>query len=155
MVEHRLDWDRAARTGTSEAVLCEPKTAAQIDAIVAHAAELERRLLLTRLGERKFARLAASARDALDYDAPSRTAILGGVRAPRGAERIAIVSGGTSDARVAGEGLDERFELALRRLFVDDSDAARLVAGIDERIDERRVVRAMAARLNDDGSLDP
>ena len=45
MVEHRLDWDRAARTGTSEAVLCEPKTAAQIDAIVAHAAELERRLL--------------------------------------------------------------------------------------------------------------
>ena len=37
MAEFRIDWERIARTGTSEAVLCEPKSAAQIDAIVAHA----------------------------------------------------------------------------------------------------------------------
>ena len=37
MDEFRLDWERVGRTGTSEAVLCEPKSAAQIDAIVAHA----------------------------------------------------------------------------------------------------------------------
>ena len=55
MDEFRLDWERPGRTGTSEAVLCEPKSAAQIDAIVAHAAELGRRLLLTRLGARKWA----------------------------------------------------------------------------------------------------
>ena len=83
MAEFRLDWERAGRTGTSEAVLCEPKSAAQIDAIVAHATELGRRLLLTRLGPRKFGRLAASARDALDYDDATRTAILGGLPAAR------------------------------------------------------------------------
>jgi len=152
VVEHRLDWDRAARTGTSEAVLCEPKTAAQIDAIVAHAAELERRLLLTRLGERKFARLAASARDALDYDAPSRTAILGGVRAPRGAERIAIVSGGTSDARVAGEAARTlAFEGEAATLIVDVG-----VAGLwrlMERVEEIRRHRVVIAVAGMEGAL--
>ena len=81
MNEFRLDWQRAGRTGTSEAVLCEPKSAAQIDAIVAHATELGRRLLLTRLGPRKFSRLSGPARDGLDYDAATRTAILGGLPA--------------------------------------------------------------------------
>ena len=84
MTEFRLDWERAGRTGTSEAVLCDPKSAAQIDAIVAHAAELGQRLLLTRLGPRKFSRLSAPMRSALDYDAGTRTAILGGLPAARG-----------------------------------------------------------------------
>ncbi len=103
MTEFRLDWERGERTGTSEAVLCEPKTAAQIDAIVAHAIELGRRLLLTRLGNRKFERLSAPARSALDYDAVTRTAILGDLPAPRGSGRVAIVCGGTSDLAVARE----------------------------------------------------
>ena len=60
MTEFRLDWERAGRTGTSEAVLCDPKSAAQIDAIVAHAIELGGRLLLTRLGSRKFGRLCGA-----------------------------------------------------------------------------------------------
>ena len=34
MADFRLDWERITRTGTSEAVLCEPKSAAQVDAIV-------------------------------------------------------------------------------------------------------------------------
>jgi NCAIR mutase (PurE)-related protein len=77
MNEFRLDWERAARTGTSEAVLCEPKTAAQIEAIVAHATSLGHRLLLTRLDERKHGVLAAPLRAALDYEETSQTAILG------------------------------------------------------------------------------
>src|SRR5512141_840782 len=103
MNEFRLDWDRAARTGTSEAVLCEPKSAAQVEAIVAHAAGRGDRLFLTRLGPRKFSRLGAPVREALDYDAATRTAILGGLPAPRGTGRVAIVCGGTSDAAVARE----------------------------------------------------
>jgi hypothetical protein len=152
VVEHRLDWDRAARTGTSEAVLCEPKTAAQIDAIVAHAAELGRRLLLTRLGERKFGRLASPARGALDYDAPSRTAILGGIPPPRGAERIAIVSGGTSDAPVAGEAARTlAFEGESATLIVDVG-----VAGLwrlMERVEEIRRHRVVIAVAGMEGAL--
>jgi len=102
MSEFRLDRERADRTGTSEAALCAPKSAAQIDAIAAHATELGRRLL-TRLGPRKFSRLSPEARDALDYDAATRTAILGGIPAPRHAGRVAIVCGGTSDLAVARE----------------------------------------------------
>ena len=34
MPEFRLDWERHERTGTSEAVLCEPKSVEQIDAIM-------------------------------------------------------------------------------------------------------------------------
>ena len=103
MTEFRVDWQRAARTGTSEAVLCDPKSAAQIDAILAHAAELGQRLLLTRLGARKFSRLSAPMRSVLDYDAGTRTAILGGLPAARGTGRVAIVCGGTSDLPVARE----------------------------------------------------
>jgi len=103
MTEFRLDWDRHARTGTSEAVLCEAKTAAQIDAIAQSAAQLGRRMLFTRLGPRKFERLASSVRDALDYDLTSGTAILGGVPAVSASGRVAIVAAGTSDLHVARE----------------------------------------------------
>ena len=97
MTEFRLDWQRHARTGTSEAVLCESKTVAQIEAIVAHARELDRRLLLTRLRPRQLRQLAAPVREALDYDDVSRTAIVGTLPPPRQAGRVAIVCAGTSD----------------------------------------------------------
>jgi NCAIR mutase (PurE)-related protein len=103
VTEFRLDWERTARTGTSEAVLCEAKTAAQIDAIAAHAQEIGERLLLTRLGRRKRDRLEPATRAALDYDEVSRTAVLGGMPPPRAERRVAIVAGGTSDAAVARE----------------------------------------------------
>ncbi len=111
---------RAGRTGTSEAVLCEPKSAAQIDAIVAHAAELGRRLLLTRLGPRKFGRLAASARDALDYDDATRTAILGGLPAD------------------ASPSAASRSSAAARRILPVAGEAARTLAFAGEAGDARR-----------------
>src|SRR3990172_5138787 len=91
MTEFRLDWARVGRTGMSEAVLCEPKSSAQIEAIVEHAMELGARLLLTRLGARKFSRLSPAVRGALDYDAVTRTAILGTLEAAPSAGRVAIV----------------------------------------------------------------
>jgi NCAIR mutase (PurE)-related protein len=152
MNEFRLDWARASRTGTSEAVLCEPKSAAQIDAIVAHAGELDRRLLLTRLGPRKFARLSAAARDALDYDEATRTAILGGVPAASGVAQVAIVCGGTSDLAVAGE--------ALRTLAFAGEKATLLadvgVAGLwrlMERLPEIRRHRVVIAIAGMEGAL--
>ena len=101
--EFKLDWERIARTGTAEAVLCEPKKAAQIDAIVEHARALGQRLLLTRLDRERFDRLADPVRQSLDYDETSRTAILGPLRPLRQPPRIAIICGGTSDVGVADE----------------------------------------------------
>ena len=152
MVEFKLDWARATRTGQSEAVLCEPKTAAQIGAIVGHAQAAGRRLLLTRLAERKFDRLDATARAMLDYDAQSRTAILGGLPAPQHRERIAIVCGGTSDAPVAVE--------AARTLAFEGEEATLVVdvgvAGLwrlMERIDEIRRHRVVIAIAGMEGAL--
>jgi pyridinium-3,5-biscarboxylic acid mononucleotide synthase len=152
MTEFRLDWQRAERTGLAEAVLCEPKSAAQVDAIVAHAQEIDERLLLTRLGPRKHAQLAASARHALDYDPVSRTAILGGVPAPRATGRIAVVSGGTSDAPVAREAA---------RTLAFEGEAATLVHDVGvaglwrlmERIDEIRRHRIVIAVAGMEGAL--
>ncbi|MEP7181360.1 MAG: nickel pincer cofactor biosynthesis protein LarB [Betaproteobacteria bacterium] len=152
MTEFRLDWQRAERVGVSEAVLCEPKSVAQIDAIVSHALELDERLLLTRLGERKFGRLAAPARAALDYDAVSRTAILGGVPEPRATGRVAVVSGGTSDAPVAREAA---------RTLAFEGEAATLVHDVGvaglwrlmERIDEIRRHRVVIAVAGMEGAL--
>ena len=66
--DFRMDWDRIARTGTSEAVLCDSKSAPQIDAIVGEAIARGGRLLLTRMDTAKLAELAAPIRAALDYD---------------------------------------------------------------------------------------
>jgi len=152
MDEFRLDWDRAGRCGTSEAVLCEPKSAAQIDAILAHAIELDRRLLLTRLAPRKFARLAESSQTALDYDEATRTAILGGAPATTREGRVAIVCGGTSDIPVAGE--------ALRTLAFEGEAATMLadvgVAGLwrlTERLEEVRSHRVVIAVAGMEGAL--
>ena len=150
MPDFRLDWERNARTGTSEAVLCEPKSVAQIDAIVAHAAELGHRLLLTRLGPRKFNRLAARA--TLDYDADSRTAILGGVSAKPSTGRVVIVCGGTSDLAVAREAA---------RTLAFAGEAATLLADVGvaglwrltERLDEIRRHRVVIAVAGMEGAL--
>jgi pyridinium-3,5-biscarboxylic acid mononucleotide synthase len=97
------DWQREARVGVSEAVLCAGKTATQIDRIVAMAAERKHSLLLTKLDEARYATLEATTRGLLDYDTVSRSAVLDrGLPAPAPAG-IAIICAGTSDMSVAGE----------------------------------------------------
>lgn len=152
MTEHRMDWERAARTGASEAVLCEPKSVTQIEAIVRHALELECRLLLTRLSSAQHAALAADLRDALDYDLPSRTAMLGALPAPPRTGRVAIVAGGTSDAPVARE--------AARTLAFEGEAATLLldvgVAGLwrlTERLTEIRTHHVVIAVAGMEGAL--
>ena len=60
MTEFVMDWERLQRTGVAEAVLCEGKSAAQIEAILGHAGE--RPLLLTRLDSVLFEALPADRR---------------------------------------------------------------------------------------------
>ena len=152
MNDFRLDWERGGRTGTSEAVLCESKSSAQIDAIVAHAVELERRLLFTRLGPVKFRRLSPLSREALDYDPETRTAILGSVPGSRGAGRVAVVCGGTSDLAVAREAIRTlAFAGETGTLFADMG-----VAGLwrlMERLEEIRRHRVVIAVAGMEGAL--
>ena len=144
MSDFKLDWDRIARTGTAEAVLCDGKSTPQVDAIVAHAQQLNRRLLLTRLAPERFAALAV--RDALDYDDVSRTAILGALPVPTGPARVAIVSGGTSDVPVALEAartLAFQGEASTRFVDVGVAGLWRLMEHLDE-IRAHRIVIAVA-----------
>nr|WP_306267257.1 nickel pincer cofactor biosynthesis protein LarB [Pararhizobium sp. IMCC3301] len=100
MTDHRMDWDRGARTGTSEAVLCDGKSVDQIAAILDTAEAAGKRLLLTRLCADMAATLA---RKTWDYDPVSQTAILGGMAAQPMRTGIGIVAAGTSDLPIAAE----------------------------------------------------
>lgn len=106
MIEHGivLDHDRERRLGFDEAIFAEAKSVRQLEAIVEHALETRARRLFTRLDAFKFEAMAASARAALDFDAVSRTAFLGGGAAAVAADaRVAIVTGGSSDLAVSRE----------------------------------------------------
>ena len=103
MSDFVFDWEREARTGVAEAVLCEPKTPAQIAAILETAETNGARLLLTRLSPSQHDDLPEALRKLLDYDALSRTAILGGPPPGTPVEGTLIVAAGTADLSPAHE----------------------------------------------------
>lgn len=135
MTDHRMDWDRVARTGSAEAVLCDSKSADQIAAILRTAEIAGQRLLLTRLSA-DMARTLAHAK--LDYDAVSLTAILGGPAPQPMRTGIGIVAAGTSDLPIAAE--------ARRTLAFHGVDAPITadvgVAGLWRLMDEIEALRA-------------
>jgi NCAIR mutase (PurE)-related protein len=148
-----LDWQREARTGVAEAVFCQGKTPAQIEAILADAVAAGRRLLLTRLDAAAFLALAPDLRDLLDHDPVSRTAILGGaVRHALPAE-VGIVCAGTSDLPVA---LEAQRTLAFHGLATGPVIADVGVAGLwrlMERLPELRDRRIVIAVAGFEGAL--
>ncbi len=118
----------------------------------AHALELSRRLLFTRLAEDKFERLSVASRGALDFEPVSRTAVLGGLPMSSGEPRVAIVAGGTSDSPVARE--------AARTLAFEGEDTTLVldvgVAGLwrlTERLEEIRRHRVVIAVAGMEGAL--
>jgi hypothetical protein len=98
-----LDWDRVNRVGITEAVLCEPKTADQLAAVLDQADSAGRSMLLTRLTVAQLATLPADHRARIDYEEVSSTGFFGAPTPIRGPARIAVVTGGTSDIGVARE----------------------------------------------------
>ena len=101
--EFVFDFARGERIGLSEAVLCEGKTSAQVEHIVDLAVSRSRPLLLTRLNSSAFEALDPSCRKLMDFDAVSRTAIIGRCPNPADTAGIAIVSAGSSDVPVVRE----------------------------------------------------
>lgn len=93
-----FDRGRGSRIGIEEAALCEHKSVSQIAGILQDALTEQRRLLLTRLSVAQLSALPEELRQAVDYCAASRTAILGEMISPLvRSPRIALASAGTSD----------------------------------------------------------
>ncbi len=101
--QYRPDWDRRSRIGIDEAIFCQSKSTAQVEQIVREAAGRRQNLLLTRLVSDDFGKLPKSVRERLDYDALSQTGILEWSAADQRSEKVAVVTAGTSDIRVAKE----------------------------------------------------
>ena len=103
------DWDltpdisRKQRLGFDETIFCAGKSPDQIHRLLQAALRAEEPLLLTRLDSEKFSALSDELSRHLDYDEVSHTAILGHLPPPGDKPRVAIVSGGSSDVRVARE----------------------------------------------------
>lgn len=104
-VEHdiRLDLNRASRIGLDEAILCEGKSLAHLTHILDEAGARGARFLLTRLNAMQHAELEPRHRDALDYDALSRTAIHGEPHPPQDYPEVVVLTAGTSDVPVSRE----------------------------------------------------
>lgn len=102
--ELRLDFDRTARVGLAEAVLCMHKAPEHLAAILSQCDARGARMLLTRLSPEQHASLPPSLRERVDYEPLSRTGYFGAPAAPtRARPQIAIVAAGTSDAPVSRE----------------------------------------------------
>ncbi len=146
------DWQRRARTGVAEAVLCASKSAAQITRLLAQAEERRCSLLLTRLSETQFATLDASWRHRLDFDPLSQTAILDHGLPEKVAVGVGIVCAGTSDMPVATEAQRTlRFE-GVAAPLIGDVGVAGLWRLLD-RIEEIRKWRVAIVAAGMEGAL--
>ena len=99
---HIHDHRRLERLGMPEAVLCDPKTDAQLIAIIGDLVAHGAPALLTRFSADRLASIPAELRRQLTHDPISSTATINGTLQRRRAD-IAIVAAGTSDQSVAAE----------------------------------------------------
>jgi pyridinium-3,5-biscarboxylic acid mononucleotide synthase len=154
MVEKQVTFDfaRRNRTGISEAVLCEGKSAEQINHIISIVAERGQPLLLTRLNPRLFESLGDKRRPDIDYDPVSHTGIFGRCARPVATANVAVVAAGSSDIPVVreasrtlwfhGEAVDEFVDVGVAGLW-----------RITEKQEQLRFYRVIIVVAGMDGAL--
>jgi len=97
------DYQRRERLGMPEAIFCEGKDVDSLNSILRELlANPDYPALFTRLSQTHFDNLDSTLSARLDYDALSATGILHGVL-PTRPGKVAVVTAGTSDRRVARE----------------------------------------------------
>ena len=143
-----MDWDREARTGTAEAVLCEGKSPEIVAAIVDKALDHGRRLLLTRIAEHHLTLLD---RPGVDLDRESGTAILGPPSSDTRAGAC-IVTAGSSDIGIAREASRTLAFHGYAGPVISDVGVAGLWR-LMERLDEIRSHRVLIAVAGMEGAL--
>lgn len=135
----RFDADRRRRVGISEAVLADVKSSDQVAEAVRQAHDGGGQVLITRLTAEKFAAMPDGYRQALDFDAESRTAMTRGVQPPSAAAEVGILTGGTADLGVARE--------AARTLSFHGAASQEVadvgVAGLWRLMEHRALIEAM------------
>lgn len=146
-----LDWDRAARTGVAEAIICEHKSPEQIASIAQCGSEQGKRLLFTRMTGQMFDALPGEIQALLAHDPLSRTATLGSAQ-PRLDTGIGIVCAGTSDLPVAREALHTLDFFGHEAALVADVGVAGLWR-LQERLPEIRRFRVVIAVAGMEGAL--
>ncbi len=152
------DWDltpdtsRKQRLGFDETIFCASKTPDQINRLIQGALKAEEPLLLTRLDGDQFFALSSELSEHLDYDAVSQTAILGHMTIPEDAPCVAIVSGGSSDVRVAREAARtlQYYRIGVHEIY--DVGVAGLWRLLD-RVDELRDMRVVITVAGMEGTL--
>ncbi|MCV9963268.1 nickel pincer cofactor biosynthesis protein LarB [Pararhizobium sp. BT-229] len=132
-----FDFDRAARIGLDEAVFCQMKSPAQIDAILDTALQKNAGLLLTRLDLDKLAALSPANTPLIDYCAISQTGFFGPLRHVSSRDAVAIVAAGTSDASVAREAARTLRHSGIEASLIVDVGVAGLWR-LTERLDDIR-----------------
>lgn len=105
LMNAQLDVHRASRTGLDEAIFALDKSPEDLADIIVYGIENDFRLLFTRLSSAKYAKLPSKVSTALDYDSLSETAFLGKHLVDNSAQKICILTGGTSDLLIARESL--------------------------------------------------
>jgi len=152
------DWDlnpdhsRAERLGFDETVFCASKSTDQINRLLQGALDANDNLLLTRLDAEKFGELSDDLAARLDYDGVSQTAILGNSPESEGDARVAIVSAGSSDVRVAREAARtlHYYGISVREIYdVGVAGLWRLL----ERVDELRTMQVVITVAGMEGTL--
>ena len=154
MKEHGilLDHDRERRIGFDEAIFCASKSVAQVEAIAAEALETRARRLFTRLDAMKYEALVAGTRKAMDYDAVSRTAIIGEARKARGVAQVAVVTGGSSDLHASREAVRTLEYYGHAAIHIPDVGVAGLWRLL-ERVDELTPMRVVIVVAGMEGAL--
>jgi hypothetical protein len=147
-----IDFERGARIGIEEAVLCSDKQPAQLEAILARHAARNHPCLLTRVAAPLVDALAPVSRSRLDYDAVSRTAFFLEPRPLAGEPLVAIVSGGSSDAPVCGEAARTLAFHGVPSTRIEDVGVAGLWRVMD-RIEEIRRHAVVIAVAGMEGAL--
>ena len=147
----RLDRERGARRGYPEAVLCEPKTAAQVTAIAEQVAAAGTPTLFTRAGQEHAGAVHAALPDAVHHPEAHLLAWPVEPPEPRGG-RVVVLSAGTSDLPVAREAeLTARHLGRATELVVDVG-----VAGLHRvlgQLDVLREAKAIVVAAGMDGAL--
>lgn len=146
-----FDYARMARTGLPEAVFSESKPQDALLALLERFQTGDPPILFTRLWPELFARVPAAIRAAYDYEAISGTAWAKTLPCCQKGS-VAILSAGTSDARVAREAARTLEYLGIRQTLMEDCGIAALWR-LTERLEEINSHSALIVVAGMEGAL--
>ncbi|WP_434056421.1 nickel pincer cofactor biosynthesis protein LarB [Georgenia sunbinii] len=147
----RLDDDRTRRRGYPEAVLCEPKTVAQVAAIAAQVAVAGSPMLFTRADDDHAAAVLAALPDAQHYP-EARLLAWPPAPPPTTGGLVTVLSAGTSDLPVALEAQLTAHHLGRQTELVVDVGVAGLHRVLGQ-LELLRRSRAIVVAAGMDGAL--